>query len=256
MLATLPVSEIFGPTIQGEGALAGYKTMFIRLMGCDYQCSWCDTKFTWHKDHLGTFERLTAGQILDQLEQLTGGKYSVHDHQRLWVTISGGNPALHDLTYLVRALKDARYRVAVETQGSVVKDWMSFVDCLTLSPKPPSSGMLTQSTVLRECIKQGTHWGFPGEPPRSVVKVVVFDEEDYQYAKAIYRLTRDVDSDVPFYLQVGTELKLKDNLGYSGAQILGDYEMLVAKVIADPELSDVAVLPQIHTLLWGQKRGV
>ncbi len=37
------VSEIFGPTIQGEGVLIGLPTVFVRSGGCDYRCSWCDS---------------------------------------------------------------------------------------------------------------------------------------------------------------------------------------------------------------------
>ena len=40
---TIAISEIFGPTIQGEGALIGKPTVFVRTGGCDYRCSWCDT---------------------------------------------------------------------------------------------------------------------------------------------------------------------------------------------------------------------
>jgi hypothetical protein len=39
----IAVVEIFGPTIQGEGPLAGSKTMFIRFGGCDYRCQKCDS---------------------------------------------------------------------------------------------------------------------------------------------------------------------------------------------------------------------
>ena len=42
---TFPVIEIFGPTIQGEGAEAGLPTHFVRFGGCDYRCSWCDTMY-------------------------------------------------------------------------------------------------------------------------------------------------------------------------------------------------------------------
>lgn len=38
---TFPVIECFGPTIQGEGALAGLPTLFVRFGGCDFRCSWC-----------------------------------------------------------------------------------------------------------------------------------------------------------------------------------------------------------------------
>ena len=40
---TLRIAEIFGPTIQGEGALIGEPTVFVRAGGCDYRCSWCDS---------------------------------------------------------------------------------------------------------------------------------------------------------------------------------------------------------------------
>ena len=46
-LSKIPVMEIFGPTIQGEGMVIGQKTMFVRTAGCDYSCSWCDSAFTW-----------------------------------------------------------------------------------------------------------------------------------------------------------------------------------------------------------------
>ena len=36
---TLRIAEIFGPTIQGEGALIGEPTVFVRAGGCDYRCS-------------------------------------------------------------------------------------------------------------------------------------------------------------------------------------------------------------------------
>ena len=42
---THPVIEVFGPTIQGEGAEAGLPTHFVRFGGCDYRCSWCDTMY-------------------------------------------------------------------------------------------------------------------------------------------------------------------------------------------------------------------
>jgi 7-carboxy-7-deazaguanine synthase len=39
------ISEIFGPTIQGEGPLIGRPTVFVRTAGCDYRCTWCDTLY-------------------------------------------------------------------------------------------------------------------------------------------------------------------------------------------------------------------
>jgi len=44
-MSEIRISEIFGPTIQGEGPLIGTPTVFVRTAGCDYRCTWCDTLY-------------------------------------------------------------------------------------------------------------------------------------------------------------------------------------------------------------------
>jgi 7-carboxy-7-deazaguanine synthase len=46
MTERVRISEIFGPTIQGEGPLIGRPSVFVRTAGCDYRCTWCDTQKT------------------------------------------------------------------------------------------------------------------------------------------------------------------------------------------------------------------
>src|SRR5215211_1387636 len=88
-----PVIEIFGPTIQGEGAEAGLPCAFVRLGGCDFRCSWCDTMYAVDPAEVrANATRLNSDQIVSELRGL-GGEYE-------WVILSGGNPALHDLTEL------------------------------------------------------------------------------------------------------------------------------------------------------------
>ena len=36
----IPIAEIFGPTLQGEGPDVGKRTMFIRVCGCSFNYSW------------------------------------------------------------------------------------------------------------------------------------------------------------------------------------------------------------------------
>src|SRR5438477_1924010 len=107
-VTTFPVIEVFGPTIQGEGAEAGLPTHFVRLGGCDYRCSWCDTLYAVLPDEVRRNSTgMTPPEIVVRLQELGA--------TTPWITLSGGNPALHQLGPLVDALHAASYFVAVET---------------------------------------------------------------------------------------------------------------------------------------------
>jgi 7-carboxy-7-deazaguanine synthase len=53
MKESILISEIFGPTVQGEGPLVGRPTVFVRTGGCDYRCAWCDTLYAVLPEHRG-----------------------------------------------------------------------------------------------------------------------------------------------------------------------------------------------------------
>lgn len=83
MMSRIPVIEMFGPTIQGEGAVIGVKTMFVRTYGCDYRCRWCDSAFTWDGSAKDKVTMMEPQEILDGLLELAGENFNC-------VTISGG----------------------------------------------------------------------------------------------------------------------------------------------------------------------
>lgn len=237
-MGKIPVLEIFGPTIQGEGRVIGRKTMFVRTAGCDYRCSWCDSSFTWDGSMKDEIQMMTAEEIYDRLYEI-GGDYFNH------VTISGGNPALikgiQDLVYL---FEEKNIESALETQGSRFQPWMRQINDLTISPKPPSSGMKPNIQILDEvidqCVKETLN-----------LKVVVFDDEDYEFAKQMHHRYPDL----PFYLQVGNPY-LDDEVENHTARLLERYENLVDKVMQSNDMNQVYVLPQLHTLLWSNMKGV
>ncbi|WP_340371895.1 7-carboxy-7-deazaguanine synthase QueE [Peribacillus sp. FSL E2-0218] len=242
-MSKLPVMEIFGPTIQGEGMVIGQKTMFVRTAGCDYSCSWCDSAFTWDGSGKEDTVQMTAEEIWGELKRIGGSGFS-------FVTISGGNPALlKNLNGLIALLREHKINIGVETQGSRWQDWFLDIDELTLSPKPPSSGMSTDFTVLDQILEK-----LAGRNPNNHVslKIVVFNEEDYQYAKHVHERYPGI----PFYLQVGNDDSRTADDQHLISGLLKKYEELIDKVIADDELNDVKVLPQLHTYIWGNKRGV
>jgi 7-carboxy-7-deazaguanine synthase len=237
---TFPVIEIFGPTIQGEGAEAGVPTHFVRLGGCDYRCSWCDTMYAVDPETVrATAISLRSGEIVDRVERLSG--------RPQWVSISGGNPALHQLGELVRLLHAHGYRVAVETQGSVWREWLRLVDRLTISPKPPSSGMASErhAREFRRFIEQGLR----DQTDAPILKIVCFDDADLAWATA----TAKDYPDLPLFLSAGTPVPasggLRDAVGTR-------YRWLCERVAKSPELASARVLPQLHVIAWEEATGV
>lgn len=234
---TIAVSEIFGPTVQGEGAVIGKPTVFVRTGGCDYRCRWCDSKFAVLPEYRNDWRRLSPEEVFSQVKKLSP--------EPIMVTLSGGNPALQPLGTLIQLGKTEGYRFAIETQGTVTRDWFRDLDHLTISPKPPSSGMQTDWAKLAHCAAAG------GPGTEAVMKVVVFDDADYTYAKEVAIRFPNL----PMYLQVGNDRLPEDGAEPDLRRLLDRYEWLVNKVVADG-WNDAIVLPQLHTLVWGNKRGV
>jgi 7-carboxy-7-deazaguanine synthase len=242
-LSKIPVMEIFGPTIQGEGMVIGQKTMFVRTAGCDYSCAWCDSAFTWDGTGKELIRQMEAEEILAELKRLGKDAFS-------FVTISGGNPALYkSLDRLIDLLKKHEIKICLETQGSRWQEWFLQIDELTISPKPPSSGMVTDFDMLdgiigrlqSNQINQNTS-----------LKIVIFNDDDYEYAKLVHQRYPDL----PFYIQVGNEDIVTTSNGTLVSDLLCKYEWLINKAMYDSELKNVKILPQLHTYIWGNKRGV
>jgi len=117
--ATLPLVEDFY-TIQGEGFYAGKPAYFIRTAGCDVNCWWCDVPESWEEsDH----PVVKIDKVVERAGQ-SGAPFAV---------ITGGEPLLHDLDPISRALKKAGLNVHIETSGS--SPLSGQLDWVTLSPK-------------------------------------------------------------------------------------------------------------------------
>lgn len=224
------ISEIFGPVIQGEGALIGLPTIFVRTQGCDQQCTWCDTKYAWSHT-AGT--PMTADEIIAEIKQ--------HSEVCRLVTISGGNPCLWDLSELVVKLKEQGYMIAVETQGTIFKSWLASCDFVSVSPKPPSAGVEVYLDSLEQFKLLDN---LPFNNVLVYFKIVVFNDEDFEFAKTIVAKFPDMHT----YLQVGTPQS-------QNPQILQRLKWLAEKTLNDPDMLLCGVLPQLHVLMYGQERG-
>ncbi|NSL88481.1 7-carboxy-7-deazaguanine synthase QueE [Chitinophaga sp. Mgbs1] len=149
MTSTLPVMERFY-TIQGEGQHQGRAAYFIRLGGCDVGCHWCDVKESWDADK---HPQLTIDNIVQEAATYPG---------RLAV-ITGGEPLMHPLDALTRALHKQGFRTHIETSGSspLSGSW----DWITLSPKKFKAPLPEVCKVASE------------------LKVVIYNKSDFAWAE-------------------------------------------------------------------------
>ena len=147
---TLPVSECFGPTIQGEGPAAGRLAVFIRFMGCNLSCSWCDTPYTWdarRHDLRAETTLMPAEAIADRVAELADGRRPI-------VVLTGGEPLLQldqpGFVRLLELLGDGRrggllglgLAIHVETNGTVAPRpyLLHHARLIVLSPKLGHAG--------------------------------------------------------------------------------------------------------------------
>ncbi|PCK77061.1 7-carboxy-7-deazaguanine synthase QueE [Rhizobium sophoriradicis] len=238
---TIRVSEIFGPTIQGEGALIGLPTVFVRTGGCDYRCSWCDSLHAVDSAYRDQWSPMSAEAIWQEVTKLSGGR-------PMTISLSGGNPAIQPLGPLIELGHSQGYRFALETQGSVARNWFRDLDVLVLSPKPPSSGMSTNWGELGNCLR------LTAGGPEIALKIVVFDDADYAFARQV----GERYPYIPLYLQPGNHTPPPpddDDARIDIDGVMDRMHWLVEKVTADRWFAP-RVLPQLHVLLWGNKRGV
>src|ERR1700733_8388700 len=235
--ARLPVIEIFGPPLQGEGPDAGRPAYFVRLGGCDYRCSWCDSMYAVEPAEVRSAERLTEQQIIERVQVLPEGPDLV--------VLSGGNPALFKLGTMSPLLHAAGRQVAVETQGSRWKSWLGQVDRLVVSPKGPSSGMDTPEhrRLLGRFMEQAIDTGVT-----MALKAVIFDGEDLEHA----RWLADRWPQVALHLSTGTDVRLGER---ETVDRLRSRPRWVSEAVAtDPVLRRAKVGAQQHVLTWGTRR--
>jgi organic radical activating enzyme len=163
-ITTLPVMEHFY-TLQGEGMHQGKAAYFVRLGGCDVGCVWCDVKDSWD----------AAAHPKMEVEDIVA---TIKKTPSEIVVITGGEPLLHNLSYLTEQLQKNGLRTHIETSGSspLSGTW----DWITLSPKKFKAPLPEVLLFANE------------------LKVVVFNKSDFDWAE---KYAAEVPSTCKLYLQ-------------------------------------------------------
>lgn len=211
------VCETFA-SLQGESTHAGRKCFFIRLSGCNLNCSYCDTLYG--RSAGAGVER----SVDDLLQEALASKLKL-------VEITGGEPLCNPAApRLCQVLLDHGFEVLLETNGSlpiadVPREVRKILDC-----KLPGSGMHLYNLYANYCLLQ----------KHDEVKFVISDRNDFDFACRIIE-----KFDLPSYTA---------NLIASPVWGRVTFEELSSWVI-ETHLP-LRMQLQMHKIIWGDRRGV
>jgi len=226
-IPSLIVSEIYGPTIQGEGLTAGRVCHFLRLAGCNLACVWCDTPYTWdwsRFDPKTETRKIPVRTVAEEIRNLGGNT------QRL--VISGGEPMLQSLRIAELIHNLVGWDIEIETAGTVPVP-IGFPVCqFNVSPKLGHSGNSVEKRRSIESLNtyktKGTIWKFVAG------QVSDFMEIDY--------LVETVGMS-PVYIM---PLTLPDM----------DHRLTAMRLLPSIMERNYRLSARLHVDLWGTKRGV
>jgi len=145
------VKEVF-LTLQGEGANAGARAVFVRFAGCNLWtgreadrasavCKFCDTDFV-GMDGTGGGRFADANALADAVAAEWG-----EGTDKRFVVLTGGEPMLQVDAALVDALHARGFRIAIETNGTLPVE--PGIDWVCVSPKAGSTVVQTKGDELK-----------------------------------------------------------------------------------------------------------
>lgn len=224
----LVVSEVFGPTVQGEGPSLGRRAGFVRLGRCNLACTFCDTPYTWRwDDHDPAVElhSMTTDAIARTIEGMDVPL----------VVITGGEPLLQQshLVPLLERLTATGHAIEIETAGTIAPtpDVTNHVDRFNVSPKLANSGNPHDRRYKPDVLRafQATN--------KAIFKFVATGTADLD---EIARIVDEVQLTDVWVMPEGTD-----------ARTITDR----AHQLADPVIArGWNLTTRLHILLWGDER--
>ena len=234
------ISEIFA-SIQGEGLFCGSRQIFIRFIGCNLSCAFCDTPDTSRDADMPCRAQISS----ENTEfEIMPNPLSVEDVVNVClrldaksISITGGEPLLNAdfLVPLFAALKNSGFCTHLETNGTLYNELekvIDITDVIAMDIKLPSSSGIdnlwqAHSKFLEIASKK-----------QVFVKAVVSADTSMQEIQQCSDIIAGVNKDIPFIIQPVTSEK----------SVCADY-LIALQLAALKKLSDVRVIPQCHKIL-------
>lgn len=225
------ISEVFY-SIQGEGALVGTPSVFVRTSGCNLRCVWCDTPYTsWQPE--GT--EMEVGEILADVRR----------YPARYVVVTGGEPMIApEIVPLTEGLRAAGLHITIETAGTVFAPVAC--DLMSISPK-------TANSTPRE--RDGGRWAAQHDRLRFQPQVLARLMSDYDYQlKFVVQQPEDLNEILDMVTDLGAS-RLKVVLMPEGTDraALHERSLWIAEIC---KREGFRFSPRLHVDLWGAHRGV
>ncbi|MDB5698201.1 MAG: hypothetical protein JWN69_1005 [Alphaproteobacteria bacterium] len=240
------VPEIFR-SIQGEGRHVGRLRTFLRLSGCNLQCSWCDTPYTWNwegtywPDIDGAPDPLPKFRQDNEMVVLTVDDIAarVLALPAEGLVITGGEPLVQKrgLLALISRLSAARQEllIEIETNGTIAPsaDLAAAVDLFMVSPKLDHARNRSDSAIRADAMTSFASM------PNAMFKFVAGCEADVVEAAELARRFGIAASRV-YVMPLGTD----------SAAIVRTGASLIGAVTAH----GFSYSDRLHIHLFGEKR--
>jgi 7-carboxy-7-deazaguanine synthase len=231
----LVVSEVFGPTFQGEGRSLGLRVGFVRLGSCNLDCgrgpgsTWaCDTAYTWDWERYSPAAELSVRSVDDITAQLAAMGVDR-------IVVTGGEPLVqqHRLVSLLRAADRRGWAIEIETNGTIapLPEVAELVSQFNVSPKVRGSGV-PAAIALR---------------PRALAAFL-------DSGKAVFKFVASEAAELDDIGDVVARWRLAPVM-IMPAGTAADEVVRVARELAAPVLArgwDLTI--RLHVLLWGNER--
>ncbi len=239
------VSEQF-ISIQGEGEDIGLPFSFIRFFGCNYYCEWCDTKYAvqhWSSEY---YER-SPEELLAWVKEQGNSR----------ICLTGGEPLTAPAQLLLRfvqALKENNLYIDVQSNGTIFHTSLAaYIDSWSISPKLGSSKMTERPDILAKYLAAKRSGALTG---KIILKFIIKDAADLQLTYVLLESLPEIAA-----LQIPIVLQPEGMAGHDTADYIATLRRLTELTAMGDEAArwrkyQLRILPQLHRIIWGGRKGI